>query len=260
MRSSTWQNMPTEQELHQLEPDFLQATLMQESDPINIGDLIADANTRMQRPMTSHEGPDYQLRRTLLARNKRSTSEAKKLVTRPTESVLTASPLYTQAATEEEYYNGPFSANDLIVSENRSLKNQISQLQNVIVSMCVLNQNQQSVRTSSTSLNHSRSRSGQGISGTHMPTASADMRPTYSNSVQKAIEPHPESLLIEPIERPALLTTVPTDWQHPQFCHSTTNARDVYSHELPSRHRRSFSYKTLNRSLEHPFDHSVSVL
>ena len=38
-------------------------------------------------------------------------------------------------------------------------------------------------------------------------------RRSLGSSVKKAaIEPHPESLLIEPIERPALLSTIPPDW------------------------------------------------
>jgi len=37
-------------------------------------------------------------------------------------------------------------------------------------------------------------------------------KPNAISSNKKQVEPHPESLLIEPIARPALLSTIPNDW------------------------------------------------
>ena len=54
-----------------------------------------------------------------------------------------------------------------------------------------------------------------------------------SQSIQKQIEPHPESLMIEPIERPALLSTIPPDWlaveqqvPAPKFRHTLSSPED----------------------------------
>lgn len=63
-----------------------------------------------------------------------------------------------------------------------------------------------------------------------------------NNSVQKQMEPHPESLLIEPIERPALLSTIPPDWlaveqQPPQFSH--TISPDFSDEEIASNNNAS---------------------
>ena len=64
--------------------------------------------------------------------------------------------------------------------------------------------------------------------------------------MKKQLEPHPESLLIEPIERPALLSTMPPDWivdqNHPQFNH-TLNNPDHHIADDPEAKKKCFSYE-----------------
>ena len=67
------------------------------------------------------------------------------------QNYLAQSPYTATTTTVDQGALGGDLATD-VVTENKCLKQHIAQLQNVIVSMCVLNQRQQSVRTQSTSI------------------------------------------------------------------------------------------------------------
>ena len=67
----------------------------------------------------------------------------------------------------------------------------------------------------------------------------------FSASGHKASEPRPESLLIAPIERPALLNTLPPDWltdaNPPQFQHSSIDTTAGLDETANRQHKRRLS-------------------
>ena len=96
--------------------------------------------------------------------------------------------------------------------------------------MCVLNQRQQSVRNSSASMRDSKrsAKTAGSRAGRSSSTGEQNRQPRFSKElggeIPKATEPIPENLMISPIERPALMPSIPPDWliedSTPQFVHS----------------------------------------
>jgi len=151
---------------------------------------------------------DYSLLKALDARKKRSTSESRHPSWASSAGCL---PKEVDPGTSLMFKVNEETELDL-VAENKILKHQLAELQNVIVSMCVLNQRQQSVRTSTASLKDSKNsatcKQSNGLASDQHRRSKTEL----ISCVQKVVEPCPQSLLIEPIEKPSLLSTIPPDW------------------------------------------------